>query len=281
MNPETSLSHPRTALGSQRVYPTFVVIGAMRSGTTSFHHLLASHPKIFMSSIKGPGLFLDPDEPISYPSKYASIAAKRAQRTDEELLAVMREGYRDEPQFGESSDAYSRYPAVGAGVPAKMLRFNPSIQLIYLLRNPIDRIVSQFQHERTKPYNPAPASFDAYLTNPDPVSISKYYFQLARYLNGGFEREQVQVVIFEELVSQPAQVMAQVTRFLGIEDLPRWRLPHLNQGARDDLERRDPRLTRAQYHALLHEIKPQLAEIEELLGRKIPLWDLSERRWCR
>lgn len=262
-------------------FPSFVVIGAMRSGTTSLHHLLACHPKIFMSAIKGPGLFLDPAEPISYPSKYTSIAAKREHFTDEELLDVMRNGYDGEPHFGESSDAYSRYPTVGRDVPAKMRRHNPDIRIVYLLRNPIERIISQYRHERAKPHNPIRISFDEFVeTNEDPIHISSYALQLERYLDSGFEREQVHVVIVEELVARPSLVMGQVTRFLGIEDLPRWRVPHLNRSLRDDLEPGDLRLTTPQLRRLLSRVAPQVRAIEELLGREITEWDLSPRRWC-
>lgn len=282
MSLETEVHALRIGSGSPPAYPTFVVIGAMRSGTTSFHHLLGCHPEIFMSAIKGPGLFLDPGEPISYPSKYASLAEKRAHRTDDELLAVMRNGYAGESHFGESSDAYSRYPTVGTGVPTKMLRCNPNVRILYLLRNPIERIVSQFRHERSKPHNPVRSSLDAFLeTNDDPVLISSYALQLDRYLRSGFAPDKLQIVVFEELVDHPSQVMAVVSRFLGIEDLPRWRLLHLNRTAQDGLKPADLSLTRAQHHRLLLRIEPQVRAVEDVLGRRITAWDLSERRWCR
>lgn len=275
--------HPRRVESqSPLAYPTFVVIGAMRSGTTSFHHLLACHPEIFMSGIKGPGLFLDPAESISYPSKYASLAAKRGHRTDVELLAMMRAGYAGEAHFGESSDAYSRYPTVSADVPAKMLRCNPNIRILYLLRNPIDRIISQFCYERGKPYNPVRSSLGEFLeASDDPVLTSSYALQLNRYLRNGFAPEQLMVVVLEELLDRPSQVMEQVSRFLGVEELPRWRLPHLNRIGRDGLEPADLRLSRAQHRWLLLRIEPEVRALEELLGTRISAWDLSEERWCR
>ena len=43
-----SLSPPR----SDAMLPNFLIIGAMKSGTTSLHRYLNSHPQVFMSKIK-------------------------------------------------------------------------------------------------------------------------------------------------------------------------------------------------------------------------------------
>ena len=42
--------------------PTFIVIGASRSGTTSLHHYLGQHPEIHMSAVKSPNFFVAGDE---------------------------------------------------------------------------------------------------------------------------------------------------------------------------------------------------------------------------
>jgi hypothetical protein len=279
---EPTTAASRVGSGRLPARPTFVVIGAMRSGTTSFHHLLASHPKVFMSAIKGPGLFLDPEEPISYPSKYTSLAQKRGYRTDDELLAAMRDGYAGQPHFGESSDSYSRHPTVGRGVPAKMLRYDPDMRIIYLLRNPIDRIVSQYRHERTKPHNPVRCSLAAFLeASDDPIHVSSYAAQIERYLQNGFAPESVHIVIFEELADQLPQVLAQLTRFLEIENPPRWGLPHLNRSAQHGFGSGALGLGKDQHRRLLSRIAPQVEALEDMLGRRITAWDLSERRWCR
>lgn len=262
------------------VFPTFVVIGAMKSGTSSFHSFLGKHPQIFMSAHKGPALFLDPEEKISYPSNYRNIAEQRENRSDAELLLSLKAGYKGQPHFGESTTLYSRFPIVGANAPKKMLRCNPNIRLIYLLRNPIARIVSQFRYELGKPHNTPSGCFDEYLKISDAIATSKYVFQLCRYLNSGFVREQVHLMIFEELVACPAVALALVTSFLEIEDRGTWDLPHRNRSSWPD-GRRELRLSHAQWRFLSRELLPQVAALEGLLKRRIPTWDLSEKAWTK
>jgi len=255
-------------------YPSLVVIGAMRSGTTSFHSLLGRHPQIFMSPIKGPGLFLDPREPIDYPSKYRSTHEKRRRLSDAELLAAMREGWQGERHFGESTDLYSRYPVAGGGVPRKMLRCNPEIRLLYLLRHPVERLLSQFRFERAKPYHPAPRSLGAYLDSAaDPIGASRYASQLRRFLASGFRRERIHVLVFEELLAAPQRELARITDFLRIDAWPRGAattLPHLNASPPCDTA-----ATPAELERLRKELDPEVRALETAVGRRIAAWDLA------
>jgi hypothetical protein len=254
-------------------YPSLVVIGAMRSGTTSFHALLDRHPQIFMSPIKGPGLFLDPREPIDYPSKYRSTQEKRRCLSDAELLAAMREGWQGQRHFGESTDLYSRHPVAGSGVPGRMLRCNPELRLLYLLRHPVARLLSQFRFERAKPYNPAPRSLGAYLESAaDPICASRYASQLHRYLASGFRRERIHVIVLEELLASPQRELARVTDFLRIDPWPRGAatiLPHLNAGPACPTE-----ATAGELERLRKELDPEVRALEQALGRRIAAWDL-------
>ena len=44
---------------SRQALPNLFIIGAMKSGTTSLHHYLAEHQRIFMSELKEPGYFVE------------------------------------------------------------------------------------------------------------------------------------------------------------------------------------------------------------------------------
>jgi hypothetical protein len=242
-----------------------VVIGAMRCGTTSLHHLLGRHPDVFMSAIKGPGLFLDPSETIRYPSKYRSNAEKRRFLDDAALLEAMSEGRRDERWFGESTDVYARHPVAGAGVPERMLRARPDVRLIYVLRDPVERILSQHRFERRKPHRPADARLAAYLRSAaDPIGASRYYTQLRRFLDAGFRREQIHVASLEALRREPARALARLARFL---DLPPWPrdgfepLPHRNAGPGVPSP-----LAPGLREALVKALEPEVRALETWLG---------------
>jgi hypothetical protein len=140
-----------------------------------------------MSPIKGPALFVDPTEPIRYPSKYASLAQKRRNLSDEALIDELTRDYAGEPHFGEATDLYTRFPAITSNVPGMMLRHNPGMKLIYLMRHPVDRLLSQFRFEQTKPLNTPPKDLAEYLRwSHDAISTSRYHRQLSRFRDAGF-----------------------------------------------------------------------------------------------
>jgi len=215
-----------------RPRPNLVVIGAMRCGTTSLHALLGRHPDVFMSAIKGPGLFLDPAHPIRHPSKYRSNAEKRGFRGDAALLEAMGAGRAGQRWFGESTDVYARHPLCGPGVAERMRRSDPSMRLIYLLRDPVERILSQHRFERRKPYRPAALDLEAHLRSvADPIGASRYYTQLRRFLDAGFPRRQIHLLTLEALRHDPRRALEGVARFLDVGPWPAGAaLPHRNAG---------------------------------------------------
>src|ERR671915_544163 len=96
--------------------PNLIVIGAMKSGTTSLHNYLSLHPEIFMTEVKEPSFF-----------------------TLEGNWWRGREWY--EAQFpvaakirGESSPDYTKHPR-HAGAPERMHAMIPDAKLVYLLRD--------------------------------------------------------------------------------------------------------------------------------------------------
>lgn len=255
---------------SEAPWPNLVVIGAMRAGTTSLHALLGRHPDVFASAIKGPGLFLDPDHPVRYPSKYRSHAEKRGFRSDAELRAAMAHGYRGEPWIAESTDLYARHPVAGPGVPERMLRSAPDLRLVYLLRDPVERILSQHRFERRKPHRAAPAGLPAYLcSDADPIGASRYHTQLRRFLDAGFERARIHVMTLEALRCNPFGELDGLARFL---DLPPWPasavrpLPHRNTAPALP----GKSLPGAWTERLERLLEPEVRALEDWLGRGLP-----------
>jgi len=263
---------------SEAPWPNLVVVGAMRCGTTSLHAVLGRHPEVFASPIKGPGLFLDPRRPVGYPSKYHSHAEKRGFRSDAELRSAMARGLRGERWLAESTDVYARYPLVGPGVPERMLRARPEMRLVYLLRDPVERILSQHRFERAKPHRPARADLAAYLrSGADPIGASRYYTQLRRFLDAGFAREQVHVLTLEDLRRAPGAELERLARFLGVAGWPARAvtpLPHRNATANAP----GPTPPRDCIDYLEEILTPEVQALEDWLGRRLPFGSAQARR---
>ncbi|MDB5969468.1 MAG: sulfotransferase [Hydrocarboniphaga sp.] len=180
-------------------FPNFLVVGAMKAGTYSLHHYLHSHPQIEMSQKRKEVNFFV--EELSWH-----------RGTD---------WYRDfwignTPMRGESSTRYSmrdRYP----GVPARIRSLLPEVRLVYAVRDPIARLMSQYVHDYDD--NQEHRRFEDLLLAPDrqlTLSIGCYHYQLQRYLEC-FPASAIRVVCFEDLIADADRTLKPVLEFLGVD----------------------------------------------------------------
>ncbi|MFQ5604279.1 MAG: sulfotransferase [bacterium] len=182
-----------------RTLPNLFIIGAMKSGTSSLHNYLALHPEICMSTIKEPDFFMEEGTWHKGLEWYKSIFPGTAKI------------------LGESSTSYSKYPTY-QGVPEKMAQHAPDAKLIYILRDPIRRIVSQYMHMVV--HHGEKRAFEEAVTangQNEYLINSRYYLQLERYLNC-FSRDQMMVVEFEDFSRNTKSVMRQIFAFLGVDE---------------------------------------------------------------
>ena len=184
------MPRPRCAL------PNLVIIGAMKSGTTSLHTYLDQHPSIAMSVIKEIDFFIG-SRYLRGPEWYAAHFDPTA------------------PVRGESSTSYTKYPQ-RPGVPERMAECIPDARLVYLVRDPIERAVSHYVHARDRRRERRslsealrPAATNIYL---DP---SRYAMQLDRY-RAWFPPDRILVVESEELRDEPRATLAAICTFLAV-----------------------------------------------------------------
>jgi hypothetical protein len=178
--------------------PDFIIIGAMKAGTTSLWEQLRAHPQVFLPPLKELQFFSNPG------------------RLDRDL-----DWYRD--QFADAGDAiaageastnYTKHPR-RPGTAERMAEVLPRVRLIYLVRDPIERIRSHYLHvahgygER----RPLPV---AVRDDPEYVDVSRYRMQIDQYLPH-FDASQLLVVTSEELRARRAETMTRVMRFIGVD----------------------------------------------------------------
>jgi hypothetical protein len=119
--------------------PHFVIVGAPKCGTTSLYRYLQQHPRVFMPENKEPRFFWDyPVASFEFGTKQFHPSVVTA---PDEYLGL----FRDAPAgaiLGEASTDYLSCP----GVAARLHAWNPEAKIIVMLRDPIDRAYSEYQH---------------------------------------------------------------------------------------------------------------------------------------
>jgi Sulfotransferase family len=183
--------------------PDFIVIGAMKSATTTLHEQLARQPGVFMSRPKEPNFFSD--DPIYSRGMlwYSSLFRGAGP-------AEIR---------GESSTHYTKLPTHRHTV-ARLVRHLPRLKLIYLMRHPIERLISQYVHELTAGRIRAGISETLEL-HPEMIDYSRYAMQLQPYVDAyGFAN--VLPVFFPGLVTKSQEALERIGRFLEFPGVLRW-----------------------------------------------------------
>lgn len=178
--------------------PTFMLIGAMKTGTTSLYEYLKAHEQVFMPDFKELDFFVAEANwlrgPEWYRRQFSGAGGARA--------------------VGEASTAYTQYP-MHDGVPERIARMLPGVRLVYVVRDPVERIRSHYQHLVMTGVEKCPPEV-AVLENPVYMACSRYAMQLERYLDH-FPRDQILVVTSEALKDERAATVQQVYDFLGVD----------------------------------------------------------------
>jgi hypothetical protein len=179
--------------------PTFIVVGAMKAGTTSLYHYLRSHPQVFMPKIKELDFFA---EGMNW-TRGLDWYRHQFGAAPPEAVAV-----------GEASTVYTKFPRYD-GVAERMASIVPDVRLIYVVRHPIDRIRSHYEHRVASGAETVPMEI-AVFENPIYIDYSRYALQVEQYLPH-FPREQLLIISSEELRHHRASTIRRVYGFLGVD----------------------------------------------------------------
>lgn len=188
--------------------PDFVIIGAMKCGTSTLHAQLAAQPQFFMSEPKEPNFFSDGNVYAKGEDWYRG------------LFAAAPAGAIK----GESSTHYTKLPTYPHTVD-RLAALIPDAKFVYVIRDPIDRLVSQYIHEWTQGVITRPID-EAIEQHPELTLYSRYAYQIEPWI-GRFGRDRFLIVQFEAMTKQPDPELKRIAKFLGAEGEVAWK---------DDLE---------------------------------------------
>ncbi|WP_169714046.1 sulfotransferase family protein [Oceanicoccus sagamiensis] len=180
--------------------PNFFIIGAAKAATTSLASLLSEHPEAAIVQRKEPHFF---SEDLNYAKGYKQYLA-------------MYSHCRNELAIGDASTSYSRIRQHPHTI-ARIKHHVPKAKIIYMVRHPIERMVSAYIEHISTPGSLAPASInDAVLQIPAIIHSSRYWEVYQAY-RGVFPESDIKVVWFEDYVDDTFAVFQDVCRFLGID----------------------------------------------------------------
>jgi hypothetical protein len=201
--------------------PNFLVIGAMKAGTSSMYRYLRLHPDVFMPDMKEPQFFV----------------AERTWPLGVEWYERLFDQGIGKKAIGEASTGYTKHPA-HPGVPERIFSLMPEVRMIYLIRDPIERIRSHYMHNAAAGANPPPIN-EVVLNDPVFVAHSCYAMQIERYLDV-FPRSQILVIKSEDMLHDRRPTLRRVFEFLDID--PDFENPlHGNEFHRS-IDKRTPRV---------------------------------------
>lgn len=183
--------------------PDFVIIGAMKCATTTLHEQLAGQPRIMMSFPKEPNFFSDDEVFARGFDWYFSLF----ENADVGALC------------GESSTHYTKLPTYPDTV-GRMSRSLARIKLIYVMRHPIDRLLSHYIHEVTTG-RITEGIHEAVDHHPVLVDYGRYYMQLSPYLEA-FGADSILPVFFRRLVAHSQDEFGRIGEFLEAPERLRW-----------------------------------------------------------
>lgn len=208
--------------------PDFFIIGGMRCGSTSLHHYVSHHPQI-ITPLKKEIHFFGENYTNGidwYLSHFPPIPEGKNILT------------------GEASPCFAEY-----GIWDRVFRWFPKLKLIAVLRDPIDRAYSHYNHtirwhsefhkfdeaiaadlEEDKQKQLLENGETAYLKiQSDYLRLSLYVYWLKEWLQV-FPREQILILQSEHLYENPAAVTQQVFDFLELPECNISSFIHTNKG---------------------------------------------------
>lgn len=179
----------------------FFIIGAQKCGTTSLYNTLGQH-----SQVEAPSHIKD----LHYFSKHnLDYKEVTSEYTSQEYYLHGAVNYLYQADCAE-----------------KIYAYNPSAKIIVLLRNPIDRFISAFKFNRELGIESKSIDEVANIAldhansktdvDTDYLGHSDYYPQLKRYVS--LFRENLLIILFEELLDEETATLKRITNFLGIRE---------------------------------------------------------------
>ena len=200
--------------------PNFLIVGAAKSGTTSLYRYLRQHPDVFMPEWKELSLFIGDSFGPLHRAKKPYFYQKAFSKV------------QNQTAVGEASTAYLFDEAAPKIIKEQL----GTIRIIIILRDPVAMSYSLYNHQLRKEgetidkFEKALAKEEDRRTDPEFKKKcygwhanyyyhqrASYYHQVKRYMDT-FGKENILVILFEELAGETLSVVKSTFQFLDVDD---------------------------------------------------------------
>lgn len=179
--------------------PNFLVVGAAKTGTTWLYQCLKEHPEVLVPNKKELNFFCGSD---NYESNYEKGF---------EWYSSFFSHWSGEKAVGEVSPSYLFPPEV----PARIYDWNPKARLICILRNPIERAYSDYCMNLD--HGIFSNDVDREMTLDSKIVLQGLYYEQIARLSKFFPKEQIKILIYDDLKSDPKSFLKDVYSFLDVD----------------------------------------------------------------
>jgi hypothetical protein len=179
--------------------PDFLIVGAMKGGTTTLYYDLGAHPDLHLPELKEPEILVRHTDVGDIRKAYA--AHFRNARPD---------------QFcGEASTAYTKRPDYEGVAERALAAAGPDLRILYITRDPVARAVSHFKHDRQ--HGKVEGTFEnAIHTHARFVGYGRYAWQIAPW-KAAFGDDRVMVIDLADYAASRRETLEAILRFIGAD----------------------------------------------------------------
>lgn len=174
-----------------------VIIGAMKSGTTSLFYYLSEHPEIAASKNKEPHFFSHNDPRNIDIKKYQS-------------LWNWEPGNKIAMEASTTYTMQPKYPNIAEQIALIAKKEDACFRFIYIMRHPLVRIESHIRHLLAEKIIDVPKLIKEH------INFSQYAMQIQSYIDA-FDRKSIHLMLLEDLQDDPHLELRKICEFLSID----------------------------------------------------------------